>query len=61
METQQHPIVAVLDTLRRDAAVLQDTSRPLVQRERAQVRFEANLRALGVDFVDARKLAKAVA
>jgi len=61
MDTKQHPIVAVLDTLRRDAAVLQDTSQPQDQRERAQVRFEANLRSLGVDQSDARKLAKAVA
>ena len=61
METQKHPVVAVLDTLRRDAAVLQDTTLPRSAREHAQVRFEANLRALGVDFVDAKKLAKAVA
>lgn len=61
MEAQKHPVVAVLDTLRRDAAVLQDMSLPKATRERAQVRFEANLRSLGVDFVDAKKLAKAVA
>lgn len=61
METKQHPVVAVLDTLRRDAAVLQDTNVPVAARERAQVRFEANLRSLGVDFIDAKKLAKAVA
>lgn len=58
---KQHPVVAVLDMLRRDAAVLQDTSLPVAVRERAQVRFEANLRSLSVDEVDAKKLAKAVA
>jgi hypothetical protein len=58
---KQHPVVAVLDMLRRDAAVLQDTNAPVAVRERAQVRFEANLRSLSVDEVDAKKLAKAVA
>jgi len=57
----QHPVVAVLDTLRRDAAVLQDTTQPIAVRKHALVRFEANLRSLGVDFVDAKKLARAVA
>lgn len=61
MDTKKHPVVAVLDMLRRDAAVLQDMSHPLAVREHARVRFEANLRSLGIDFVDARKLAKAVA
>lgn len=58
---KQHPVVAVLDMLRRDAAVLQDTTLPVTVRQRAQVRFEANLRSLSVDEVDAKKLAKAVA
>lgn len=61
MVPQKHPVVAVLDTLRRDAAVLMDMSLPRDARERAQVRFEANLRLLGIDSVEAQKLAKAVA
>lgn len=61
MVPQKHPVVAVLDTLRRDAAVLMDMSLPLDARDRAQARFEANLRLLGIDSVEAQKLAKAVA
>ena len=59
--TPQHPIVAVLDSLRRDAAVMHDTRYTLEQRESARRRFEANLRSLGVDPSDAQRIIKSVA